>query len=173
MIFKDLNDYELLYLIKEGNEKAYWLFLKKYEPFIVKLSKRFYSIYDDDFLYDGYLILNEAINKYDEKYNKTFYKFFELLLARYYCKFIRKSSMENVALNEYYYRLTLSKRRSYDERVELAKGEIYNIKDELLKNIILEYIYSDQTITTICKKYNYNVKNVYNKLYEIKNKLNK
>lgn len=173
MNFKEINDYELLFLIKEGNEKAYEVIMKKYEPFIKKMSYRFYSIIDDDFLYDGYLVLNEAIIKYDEGYSKTFLKFFELLLARYFCKYIKKMENERIALNEYSYELSLVNRKIKDKRIEIAKQEINNIKEELLKKIILEYINSNSSIAEICKKYGYNSKNVYNKLYQIKRKINK
>ena len=171
MNFKEINDYELLFLIKEGNEKAYEVIMKKYEPFIKKMSYRFYSIIDDDFLYDGYLVLNEAIIKYHEGYSKTFLKFFELLLARYFCKYIKKMENERIALNEYSYELSLVNRKIKDKRIEIAKQEINNIKEELLKKIILEYINSNSSIAEICKKYGYNSKNVYNKLYQIKRKI--
>lgn len=173
MNFKEINDYELLFLIKEGNEKAYEVLMKKYEPFIKKMSYRFYSIIDDDFLYDGYLVLNEAITKFDEGYSKSFLKFFELLLARYFCKYIKKMENERVALNEYSYRLTLIDRKIKDERIEIAKKEINNIKEEIIRKIIFEYINSNNSISSICKKYGYNSKNVYNRLSQIKRKINK
>lgn len=175
MIFSLINDYELLYLIKEGNEKAYEVMIEKYKPFIKKMSYRFYSFYNDDFLYDGYLVLNEAIMKFDDRYSKSFLKFYELLLARYFCKYVKKNMLESLAIKEYEYSYTLrfNERSIYDIRVELAKREIYKIKDETLKKILIEYFYSCEKISDICQKYNYNVKKVYNKINGIKNKLNK
>lgn len=173
MIFKDLNDYELLYLIKEGNEEAYNLMLKKYEPFIKKLAYRFYGIVNEDFIYDGYLVMLEAINKFDESFNKTFLKYFELLLARYYCKYLIETVKESKAYSSLVENIKIATRKVQDDRVMKAKREIFSIEDEMLKRIIIEHIYENYTISFLCKKYNYNVKKVYNKLYEIKNKLNK
>lgn len=173
MDFECINDYELIYLIREGNEKAYELLLEKYKPFIIKLSYRVYSMCEEDSIYDGYLILNQAIKKFDESFNKTFLRFFELLLVRYYCKYVKKAISENNALAHYTYNTTFKEKKDYERerRIKQAQKEISEIKDEVARNIIMEYINSDNTITSICKKIGYNPKKIYNLLAKIKNKL--
>ena len=43
MHYKELNDYELLDLIYENNEEARELLLKKYQPIIIDIAKKYYN----------------------------------------------------------------------------------------------------------------------------------
>ena len=69
--FKNYNDYELIYYIKDGNEAALDFMIKKYEPLIKKLTTSFIRFSDkrDDLIQEGYLILMECIDKYNDNYH--------------------------------------------------------------------------------------------------------
>ncbi len=83
-MFLGMNDFELLYLIKDGNEQALDLMFNKYSIFIKKIISEI-TIYDydvEDLHQEGLILLNTAIYKYSEMYNKTFFKYFEVILKR-------------------------------------------------------------------------------------------
>lgn len=90
--FKDYNDYELIYLIKEGNEAALNFFFEKYDKYIKKVV---YSIvYSDickreDYIQEGRMILYESIFKYDDQLGISFFAYFSFVLKRKYIKLLR------------------------------------------------------------------------------------
>ena len=42
-MYKEYNDYELLYYISEKNEDASDILLKKYDPLIISIAKKLYK----------------------------------------------------------------------------------------------------------------------------------
>lgn len=79
MNYKDINDYEILYLIEEKNENAYSYFCDKYRPLINKFAKALYKKYKyfgieyEDLLQEGLYGLSEAIRQYNSYNSSTFY----------------------------------------------------------------------------------------------------
>ena len=79
MLYKELNDYELVYLVSEGNEDAYDLIYKKYYPLIRKMASRYYSILGyvglekEDLIQSGLCGLLRAANCYSENIAAKFY----------------------------------------------------------------------------------------------------
>ena len=81
MNFKDYNDFYLIYLIKEMHcEVSLKLMFEKYGIFIKKKihSFKIRNIDYDDFYQEGLICLNKAIYSYNDKYKKTFYKYFDI-----------------------------------------------------------------------------------------------
>ena len=72
------NDYELLYLIKDGNEKAFNYFFQKYDCLIIKIAIDLYPQGDkqDDLVQEGRMILYDCIKNYDSSYGTPFFSFF-------------------------------------------------------------------------------------------------
>ena len=83
--YKDYNDYELIYLIKEGNESALNFFFDKYEKYIKKIV---YSIYQneefdmEDCIQEGRISLYECIYKYNDDSETSFFSFFTVVFKR-------------------------------------------------------------------------------------------
>lgn len=80
-----LNDYELIYLYKEDrSDEVLERIIDKYRPLIWKYIYKFYvdSKDQEDFYQEALLALIVSIDSFDEKHNKTFTKFFELVLFR-------------------------------------------------------------------------------------------
>ena len=77
------NDYELIYLIREGVEFAFDELVKKYSYL---LYKTYYSKYrftsKRDFMQEGLMILNKALNTYDENRSISFFTYFMICLKR-------------------------------------------------------------------------------------------
>jgi len=89
------NDYELLYLIQEKDDTALDIMFRKYIPLIKSRIKSF-RIKErnrEDFLQEGLLVLNKAIQRYNPDYSKkTFTKYFDLILQRRFIQILKKES---------------------------------------------------------------------------------
>ena len=86
-MYKNLNDYEQLYLVCENDEYAKEKIFNKYKPIIVSIAKKYltYSnnrFYLDDLIQEGYIGLNRAISSFDDKENVLFYTFSIVCIER-------------------------------------------------------------------------------------------
>lgn len=75
------NDYELLYLIRQKNDMAFALLMKKYEEIAVMLMKKYSRTYkigisEDDYLQMARIKLLQSINEYREDQEASFYHYF-------------------------------------------------------------------------------------------------
>ena len=74
MDYKKINDYEVVYLVKENDEEARKIIFNKYIPIVRKLASKYsmsakWARVDfDDLVQEGLIALNDAIDKYDEHY---------------------------------------------------------------------------------------------------------
>ena len=86
-MYKNLNDYEQLYLVCENDEYAKEKIFNKYKPIIVSIAKNYltysYIRFDlDDLIQEGYIGLNRAISSFDDKENVLFYTFSIVCIER-------------------------------------------------------------------------------------------
>ena len=88
MNYKDFNDYELLNYVREGNEEANNIIIKKYEPLINKIALRMLSycknngLDQNDLVQEGMIGLNHAIDRYQERENILFYTYAKKCIER-------------------------------------------------------------------------------------------
>lgn len=88
MNYKNVNDYELLYLIGEDSDDYYDILLKKYLPMIKSLARKYLPMIEcyggemQDLIQEGYLGLNNAIMHYRENQNSLFYTYARLCVDR-------------------------------------------------------------------------------------------
>lgn len=167
-----MNDYELLYLIQCENEIAYNIMMNKYKPLIYSKMKQLNVTEKDDFLQEGLIILDRAINIYSDKYNKTFTKFFEFLLNNRFLDLIKaRREIREVEFCEDMY---------YKEDYELDE-ETYNYNIERFKNMLPEnlhiifdyYFVSNYSANFIANKIKEDVSDVYYKIQKIRRILKK
>lgn len=91
MNFRDYNDYEIINLVKQGNEEALALMIEKYRLLIAKKANKFNLKLDfDDRFQEGLIVLYRSILKYDEHYGKTFTRYFEHNLENHLISLYRK-----------------------------------------------------------------------------------
>ncbi len=87
MDYKDLNDYELVYQVRENNDVAYETILKKYSGLVRIIAKKYYSknknigLGVDDFYQEGMIGFLRALDDYDSS-NTLFYTYAILCAKR-------------------------------------------------------------------------------------------
>lgn len=98
MNYKDINDYELLYLIEEQDDHYRDLLFEKYYPVVSNLSYKYFYQYKnildeyDDLYQEGIIGLNYAVNKFDLKKDVSFYSYAILCIESKLKDYIRKLS---------------------------------------------------------------------------------
>lgn len=107
MNYKNYNDYELFYLIKENDENAQTILIEKYQPIIKKTVKKYLNFgksrgLDSNDLYQEAMIgFYKALKKYDSKKNNLFYTYVNYLIEGNVYNAIKKSNnLNNRVLNE-------------------------------------------------------------------------
>ena len=83
--YKNYNDYELIYLINEGSERALNIFFKKYEPYINKIASLYLLSSDthyEDLVQEGRILLFENIKSYNNNYKTSFFTYFTINYKR-------------------------------------------------------------------------------------------
>lgn len=94
-MYKDHNDYELLYLVSENNEDAKEIFFDKYKPIVELKAKKLYPYvmnkgYElNDLIQEGMIGLSQAINDYKEQKNVQFSTFASICIERQIMTFVR------------------------------------------------------------------------------------
>lgn len=143
MKYKDYNDYELIYMVRENDEEFKDLLFRKYAPIVGKLSLDFYNNYKnygyeyEDFYQEAMLAFNNAIINYDDNKGTIFYTFLIVCVKRALLSYVRnisnaKKNIDNNMLVE------LDEFKLIDKNSDI--DSIY--KDKELQDIIREFIYN-------------------------------
>lgn len=124
-MYKEFNDYELVYLVKENNEDGFNILYKKYMPLMIKFANKYinsfkYFGYDkDDLMQIGYFTLYKAAKYYRLYSESMFYTFLCTLLENDFNQEYRKCNTNK--------HKSLNKSFSYDSVIpgtELTYKEI-------------------------------------------------
>lgn len=125
MDYKYVNDYELIYMIRENDEDTNDFLFSKYLSVIKKISSKYFlyakdrGVEFDDLIQEGYIGLASAINSFKDNMDSTFYTFACLCIERQIRTFCKKTgSNKQEVLNQ-----ALS--RDYDNLVQIYSP--YNI----------------------------------------------
>ena len=98
MDYKDINDYEVLYMIKENDDDAVELLYNKYKPVIDKKVYKWKAVLKKlgisplDIRQELYLAFTKAVNKYSEQNDTLFYTYVNILLDGHIKNIIKKAS---------------------------------------------------------------------------------
>ncbi len=121
MDYKKINDYEVLYMIRENSEDARDILYEKYLPILKKLASSYYARNKnlgadyDDYFQEAVIAFYRAISSYDEAKNALFYTYVSSVVRKHLLSFVRSLSVKkNTTLNEC----------SYDEAI------LYNAEDK-------------------------------------------
>ena len=128
MDYKKINDYEVVYLVKENDEEARKIIFNKYIPIVRKLASKYsmsakWARVDfDDLVQEGLIALNDAIDKYDENSGALFYTFACICVERRILTFCRNKEIS----------------RLLDKPITTVDGRLYKIRKvlhERFKNV--------------------------------------
>lgn len=166
------NDYELLYMINEFDEEAESILYSKYCNLINKRMNDFKIRMDrrDDFMQEGLFVLFTAIRNYNEYCNKTFNKFFDLLLQRRFANILRdeKNYFYNVILKEDESQIFENISFVYNDDIDIDVDELSEFEKKVKS--LKEKNYRPKDIANVL---NCDVKAIYNCLCRIKLKIKK
>lgn len=159
-----MNDYELVYLIhSEHDDIAIQYMYDKYKRFIWKhihllnISEREH----DDFHQEGLCMLKKAVDTFNPHRNKTFTRYFELILKRHFYQL--KNKIPNYDL--------------YDH-TNFCQGVVYLeesmdlpvFSSDLEQNVFTMYFLEERPIHQISKHFGYTHKQIYNSIFRIREK---
>ena len=78
MNYKNYNDYELIYSVREKDDFAFDIIFEKYQPIIHKIAGDYFKSYSNygydyqDFVQEGNIAFQKALIYYDENKNSIF-----------------------------------------------------------------------------------------------------
>ena len=170
------NDYEIINLIREGNDEALALMFDKYSRLISKKIFKFNLYFDyDDMYQEGMMILYKSIKAFDEVYSKSFTRYFEQNLERKFITILSKRirRREIFKNNENYIYETNHNINQNSVYYDLLKKEIAKIltNSEYLVYTLREL--NNFSIKYIRENHGLNDKEIYNSLHRAKMKIKK
>lgn len=105
--YKDFNDYEVMYLVKENDENAKDVLYEKYRPLIVSMAYRYKrqalecGIEIEDLIQEGFVGLYNASQNYNPSTNTLFYTYAMISIKGKILNCLKdKSAKKNTYLNE-------------------------------------------------------------------------
>lgn len=129
------NDYEIIYMIKENDDNARNIMFEKYMPIVKSIASNYYLAYlnkgadYEDFLQEGMIALNKAINSYNENGGSLFYTYASLCLNRHLITYCRNLSCQK------HYSLNTSVRDDTDFLYNDFKNYVDEYIDEKISQI--------------------------------------
>lgn len=106
MDYKKINDYEVVYMVRENDEEAREIIFNKYIPIVRRIASDYLALAKmarieyEDLVQEGLIALNEAINKYNERSGVLFYTFLCVCVERRILTYCRKmNSSKHYLLN--------------------------------------------------------------------------
>lgn len=178
MEYSDYNDNEIVYLIQNGSEEAYTFLVSKYKKMIYSRIYKFKLIDIEDAYQEGLISLYNAALSFNKEINKTFNKYFEVVLSNKFLDLRRKRRLDyEYILSENIIRNTCGLSESVDKLSRQNKiDEIISVLDVLNnreKNVFYEFYILDMEIEEISLKENIDKQYIYYLIHEIKDKIKK
>lgn len=178
------NDYELIYLVRENDDDALKIILRKYSKIIYAICNRYYAKYKyiglsyDDLLQEARYSVSKVINNYDD--NKTlFYSFLILCVERDIVTFCKKYNNSknyplNYSLSDDVFDYVKDSSITYDASYILEENELFfRCKNLLNYNqcIVFELKYNGFTFNEISILLDLPISTVDGRLHLIKKRL--
>ena len=145
-MYRDLNDYEILYLVKENDDIDYAILYEKYRPLVYKIALKYKTIFKtfgyelDDLMQIGYMSLFNAIKHFESDIS-LFYTYSLNVIEYGIINEIRKNNTnKRKVLNDSisYDVLVPNSNLSYIEIIPDTKENIYDINDNYEELIVFK-----------------------------------
>lgn len=166
-MYKDFNDYELIYLSREHNDKALKALLTKYQVYIQKTIYEYGLTYlKEDALQECLILLTECVKKYNMDSNCLFFTYFSVCVKHHIIKYLRLQT-KNDQILEY------NEQIDYDTLNESNNSFFFEEKPisfntEIERNIYEKIFKDGMKAREFVKEYNVDIKQVYNYIYKIR-----
>jgi RNA polymerase sporulation-specific sigma factor len=168
--YSEYNDYELIDLIRENNEEAIEIMYEKYDSLIKNRVARFKikpSMFED-FVQEGRLALNKAIQSYKMDSTKTFNKFFDMVLQRRFITILKQNQKDfyNIVYVDDVF--SLIKEEQYEPNFDdIEEADLTDLEQVIYQMRFVEK-YKPREIAEILKM---EAKQIYNACNRIKKKV--
>lgn len=175
-----MTDEELVYLIREKNEDAEYLFMKRYESIIPKISFAAVGHFanDSEVISTAYIVLMQCVYSYDDILNNNFKAYFSMCLRRRLNSLLKKYRYSEKSRWNYNY-LDLADVEISDYTLndpvqkyifEEEKGTIVQALTPLEKRIFIAYVEGYQALE-IALDESVPIKKVYNTIHKVRKML--
>lgn len=172
-LFK-INDYELLYLIRENNSVATNIMYQKYRPFIYTKIRKYNLNYDiDEYTQEGYIALYKAIKTFSENSRTRFFTYFDVILKNHLINCLRRNKKIIEVNSDFVY--------SYeDQNTNILSEVIYDyntfeilevLSSKMEREVFIYYFVKDYSIDLIEKTLGITAKQIYNTIRRIREKM--
>lgn len=170
MIFNNYNDYELIYLYREGNPKALELLIGKYTVLINKLLITYDIEYKDDIRQDCVMVVFDCIRGYNMNSNTTFYTYTKVSIQRKIFSYKSKLILEMNTIRQF---ISLNRNNIVSKDLSFIHDRIKIIlnNDELLLEIYTNCIIGSVSLKDMSLILNKNYNYIYYKYKYIISKL--
>lgn len=165
-----LNDYELIYLFRDGNEVALNLLFKKYEAFIQSKLNTFKvtGALREDFYSEALMALYAAITSYNDNIRITFYNYFNIVLTRRFVKAYAKLVRPEIPVENIDWFLG---EENIEYRPSLYEDGLALMKTDCERLVYRELYKVGLSPGEIATNNNIDIKKVYNTINKIKERL--
>jgi len=174
MDFRNFNDYEIIDMIRQGDEEALKLMFDKYKYLVAKKIVKF-NLTDeyDDCFQEGMIVLYRSVRKFDDSRNKSFTRFFETNLEHHFISTIRSRSRRAAFLREKSHKLVEFEVAETDEAActETEIREAMATFSEFEKQVFDARFIREKEIRTIGQDLGVPAKKVYNAIDRIRQKI--
>lgn len=175
MRFRDYNDFEILDLIKSGNEEAFQFMVEKYKFLIAKKISHFQlkDHYDDCFQ-ESLLVLYRSVLRFEDHYGKTFTKYFENNLENHLITILRRNARRGKLIHEYGVFIVQESTPGAESYRGLQNtiGELTSVLSKREKQVYDLWIKQGKTVRECAILLQIKEKQVYNTIDRIRKKLN-
>ena len=138
--YRDLNDYEIMYLVEEENDDARELLFEKYKPIIYHLAISYqkeakqYGLELEDLIQEAYVGLSSAVKNYNSDNNVLFYTYAIVSMKNRILNVLTaKSSTKHKCLNQ-----AISLYTPVNKNNECYLIDITEDKNEVLPQLLVE-----------------------------------
>ena len=138
--YRDLNDYEIMYLVEEENDDARELLFEKYKPIIYCLAVNYqkeakqYGLELEDLIQEAYVGLSSAVKNYNSDNNVLFYTYAIVSMKNRILNVLTaKSSTKHKCLNQ-----AISLYMPVNRNNECYLIDITEDKNEVLPQLLVE-----------------------------------
>ena len=158
-MYRELNDYEILYMVSEERDNTFSILYTKYRPLIYKIVKEYMHFFKkfgyelDDLMQIGYLTLYKSSSLYDIYNDSMFYSYFKSALT--------KSIITEIRYNKTLKREILNNALSYDSVIPNSKLTYLDILPDTKK----KYIHDENNLIIFKNSMPFDMANIFELFY--------